>query len=210
MNIGKRIKQTREKLGLTADDLAAALNVDRSTVYRYESSYIEKLPTKVLEPLAKILRTTPAYLMGWEDESDTTLSSQVHTTAIRIPVLGKVVAGIPIEAIEDILDYEDITPEMAASGEFFALKITGKSMEPKFSEGDVVLVRQQSDVDNGDIAIVLINGDAATVKKVKKTPEGVTLIPLNPAFDVLFLSNAEIESLPVTIIGKVIELRAKF
>ena len=68
MNVGKRIKQAREKLGLSADDLAAALDIDRSTVYRYESNFIEKLPTKILEPLAEILKTTPGYLMGWKDD----------------------------------------------------------------------------------------------------------------------------------------------
>ena len=74
MNVGKRIKEAREKLGLSADDLASALGVDRSTVYRYEGSYIEKLPTKILEPLSKILKTTPSELMGWESEDDSVAS----------------------------------------------------------------------------------------------------------------------------------------
>lgn len=86
---------------------------------------------------------------------------------VRIPVLGRVVAGIPIEAVEEILDYEEITPELAATGEFFALKIRGHSMEPRMMEGDVVIVRKQEDVESGDVAIVLVNGNEATVKRVK-------------------------------------------
>lgn len=82
-------------------------------------------------------------------------------------------------------------------------------MEPKISDGDVVIVRKQPDVDSGDIAVVLVNGDAATVQKIKKGPQGVTLIPSNPAYEPLYYSNDEIESLPVTIVGRVVELRAK-
>lgn len=200
MSFGTKLKEIRAMQGITAADLATKLNVSKASMSKYENDIIEP-SFRTLTRMSSLLGVSVDYLL---DRPQDTKKS------VRIPVLGKVVAGIPIEAIEDILDYEDITPEMAASGEFFALKITGKSMEPKFSEGDVVIVRQQPDVDNGDIAIILINGNAATVKKIKKSPEGITLIPLNPAFDVLFLSNAEVESLPVTIIGKVIELRAKF
>lgn len=195
----KKIRELRKRKELTMKQLGELVGVAESTISLYETG--KRQPdTETLSRLADIFNTTVDTLLGREEK----------TTATKIPVLGKVVAGIPVEAVEDILDYEEISPDMASTGEFFALKITGKSMEPKFSEGDVVIVRQQPDVDNGDIAIVLINGNAATVKKVKKSPEGITLIPLNPAFDVLFLSNAEIESMPVTIIGKVIELRAKF
>ena len=83
-------------------------------------------------------------------------------------------------------------------------------MEPKISDGDVVIVRKQDDCENGEIAVVLVNGDEATVKRIKKGPEGLMLIPNNPAYEPMFYSNAEIESLPVSIIGKVVELRAKF
>ena len=130
--------------------------------------------------------------------------------SVLIPVLGDVQAGIPIEAIEDILDYEEITPEMAATGDHFGLRIRGQSMEPRFVEGDVIIVRKQPDVDTGDIAVVLVNGNSATVKKIKKSDAGITLIPLNPAFDPMFYSNQEIIELPVCIIGKIVELRGKY
>lgn len=200
MTFGKRIKELRALHDMTQAELASKLNVSKANMSKYEADKIEP-NLGILKNISALFDVSVDYLLQRPQNSK---------TGIRIPVLGKVVAGIPIEAVEDILDYEEISPDMASTGEFFALKITGKSMEPKFSEGDVVIVRQQPDVDNGDIAIVLINGHAATVKKIKKSAEGITLIPLNPAFDVLFLTNAEIENMPVTIIGKVIELRAKF
>jgi len=123
-------------------------------------------------------------------------------------VLGRVVAGIPIEAVEEILDYEEITPELAATGEFFALQVKGDSMLPKLEEGDVVIVKKQADVETGDIAIVLVNGDEATIKQVKKVTGGIMLYGFNPdVYEPHFYSNQQIEELPVRILGKVIESR---
>lgn len=130
---------------------------------------------------------------------------------VKIPILGEVVAGTPISAIENILGYEEITPEMAATGDFFCLKVKGASMEPKLFEGDLLVVRQQTDVDSNEIAVVLVNGDEATVKQIKKATSGITLIGYNVAvYPPRFYSNQEIQELPVTIIGKVIELRRPF
>ena len=140
-----------------------------------------------------------------EDKTDKPSSP---AKGIRIPVLGKVVAGIPVEAITDIEGWEEIPPKMAAGGEYFALRIKGSSMEPKLLEGDIVIVRKQNDVDNGDTAIVLVNGDEATVKQIKKTDTGIMLVGLNvEVYQPHFYTNKEIEQLPVQIIGKVIESR---
>lgn len=129
---------------------------------------------------------------------------------VRIPVLGRVVAGIPIEAIEEVIDWEEIPQRLAASGKFFALRVCGHSMEPRILEGDVVIVRQQEDVESGDIAIVMVNGDEATVKRVKKQEDGITLIATNTSvYEPHFYSNQEIRDLPVRILGKVVELRGK-
>lgn len=129
------------------------------------------------------------------------------TTGIKIPVLGRVAAGIPIDAIEDVLDWEEIPQSMAANGEYFGLKIKGDSMLPDIKNGDVVIVRRQEQVENGEIAIVLINGDEATAKKVKHTESGIMLIPNNPSFEPMFFSAEEISTKPVQIIGRVVELR---
>lgn len=130
---------------------------------------------------------------------------------VRIPVLGRVVAGIPIEAITDIIDYEEIPAQMAKSGTYFALQVKGRSMEPTLHEGDVVIVRQQPEVENGEIAIVLVNGNDATVKEVKEGPDGLTLIGHNVGvYSPHFYTRDQIESLPIQILGKVVELRRKF
>lgn len=126
---------------------------------------------------------------------------------VRIPVFGSVAAGIPIEAITDIEDYEEITEALAATGEFVALKIKGDSMQPMMLEGDTVIVRVQDTIETGEIAVVMVGGSEATCKKVRRTADGVVLIPLNNAYDPMFYTNAEIESLPVRIFGKVVEMR---
>lgn len=130
---------------------------------------------------------------------------------VRIPVLGRVVAGIPLEAITDIIDYEEIPAQMAKSGTYFALQVKGRSMEPTLHEGDVVIVRQQPEVENGEIAIVLVNGNDATVKEVKEGPNGLTLIGHNVGvYSPHFYTREQIQNLPIRIIGKVVELRRKF
>lgn len=117
-------------------------------------------------------------------------------------------AGIPIEAVEEILDYEEITPGLAATGEFFALQVRDDSMLPKLEKGDVVIVKKQEDVETGDIAIVLVNGDEATIKQIKKVDGGIMLYGFNPdVYEPHFYSNQQIEELPVRILGKVIESR---
>ena len=144
------------------------------------------------------------------DKADLVEPPKEKKNKFVIPVLGRVVAGYPIEAIENIIDYEEISEAMARQGEFFALKIKGDSMEPKFSEGDIVIVRKQENVENGDIAIMLINGDEATIKKFQRFEGGINLIPTNRAYDILTYTNKEIIDLPVRCLGKVVELRAKF
>ena len=137
-------------------------------------------------------------------------SPQLTSKGVLIPVLGYVRAGVPIEAVEEILDYEEISQEQARAGEFFALKIKGDSMEPKISEGDVVIVRKQSTVENGELAVVLVNGDDATVKKFYRSNNGVKLVSTNPKYDPFFYTPTEVDSFPVSVIGRVVELRAKF
>ena len=129
---------------------------------------------------------------------------------VKIPVYGAVAAGIPFDAITDIEDYEEISADMAKCGEYAALRIHGDSMEPRMTEGDVVIVRVQSTIENGETAIVIVNGGESTCKKIKKTPEGILLISTNPKYEPMFYSNKQIEELPVRIFGKVVELRAKF
>lgn len=201
MSIGTRMKERRLQLNKTLEEVGSVVGVSKATIQRYEKGAITNIPSDKIEKIAKALSTTPAFLMGWEDKSN-------RLKGVRIPILGRVVAGIPLEAITDIEGYEEITPKMASLGEYFALKIKGHSMEPQILDNDVVICKCQSDVESGDIAIILVNGDEATCKQIKKSPEGVTLIGFNPVvYPPHFYSNKEIETLPVNVIGKVVELR---
>lgn len=217
MTTAVRMKMRRKELGLSAEYVADKLGYSPATVYRWEKGDIEKIPMDILTPLADILHTTPAYLMGFSDDvsfsispSPTPEAGKAHHRGVRIPVFGDVAAGVPIEATENIVDYEEIEPDLAATGTYFGLRIKGHSMEPRICEGDVVIVRKQEDADAGDVAIVLVNGDSATCKRIKKEASGLTLIPMNPSYDIKHYSSEEIAALPVRIIGKVIELRGKF
>ena len=137
-------------------------------------------------------------------------NAQKKVEAIRIPVIGRVAAGIPIEMVEDVIDWEEIDDATAKLGTIFALSIKGDSMEPRIVSGDVVIVRQQDDAESGDIVIVSVNGDDATCKRLRKYKDGIELVPSNPSYSPIFFSNDEIIAKPVKILGKVIELRGKF
>lgn len=196
-----RIRQLRVAQGMKQSDLANQLNVKANTISNWENekSYPD---LDSLQKMASILETSVDYLLGGNAPN--------KTAGIRIPVLGNVAAGIPIEAITDIVDYEEIDAALAATGDFFGLRIKGSSMEPRMREGDVVIVRKQDTAETGDTVVVLVNGDSATVKKIKYGSDGISLIPTNPAYDVQFYSAADVERLPVRVIGKVVELRAKY
>lgn len=192
----------RKEKGLTQKDVADHLGISRQAYANYEAQNREP-DINTLKLLSEFFGVTIDYILGNEN-------SRSKTKGIKIPVYGTVAAGIPMEAITDIEDYEEISEDLARTGEFAALKIKGDSMEPRMMEGDVVIVRIQNTIENGEIAVVMVNGDAATCKKIKKTPEGVMLVPLNPSHEPMFYSNKDIEQLPVRIFGKVVELRAKF
>ena len=200
-SIGERIKEARKSAGLTQLELAKKTELSRSYIgdiekdrYNPSVSTLQLIATATNTPLEDLLPSTK------------TVSPTGR--GVRIPVLGRVVAGIPLEAVEEILDYEEITPELAATGEFFALQVKGDSMLPKLEEGDIVIVKKQADVETGDIAIVLVNGDEATIKQVKKVTGGIMLYGFNPdVYEPHFYSNQQIEALPVRILGKVIESR---
>lgn len=163
---------------------------------------ISKLPYDRAVVVAKYLNVPLHLLLGSPDPES--------APSGWIPVLGRVAAGVPIDAIEYIEDYEQISPDLAGTADYIGLRVRGDSMEPRIVDGDVVIVKLQPNCDNGDTAIVLVNGEEATIKRIKKSPEGVLLIPNNPAYEPVFYSNREIATLPVTIIGKVVECRAKF
>lgn len=201
----KRLSEMMQRENINQVELSRIIGVSESTVGKW--ILCKSMPRMgIIQKLADHFHVGKSYFL-----EETSKDSSPTGRGVRIPVLGRVVAGIPIEAVEEILDYEEITPELAATGEFFALQVKGSSMEPTLRDGDVVIVKKQPTVDSGDIAIVLVNGNDATVKEIKESPAGITLIGHNVAvYTPHFYSNHDIESLPIQIIGKVVEMRRKF
>lgn len=193
------IKDLRLKKGITQSELAMLCGVHQTAVSQWEKG--RTLPDKsTLIKLSDIFGVSIDILMN---------KSPVATSN-SIPVLGYVRAGLPIEAIENVIEYIDISSEMAARGEYFGLKVVGDSMSPRICQDDIVIVHKQNYIENGEIGVVLINNLDATVKKVIKNGTGLTLIPFNNEYEPLVFTAEEIVTLPVTIIGKVVELRCKF
>lgn len=202
----KNLRNARKKARLSQSELAQMVGLSQSQYSNWERGY-STIDNHQLLRLAEILNVSVEYLV---DDSVTNPHS-ARATGIRIPVLGSVAAGMPIEAIQDIVDWEDIPDVMARTGEFFGLKIKGRSMEPRIMQGDTVIVRRQGDVSSGEIAIVLIDGEEATCKKVTKHPGGgLSLVAFNTAiYPPRFFTPEEVRDLPVSILGKVVELRGK-
>lgn len=204
---GDKLYELRKSRELTLDELSEKLNnlsdykVSRSAISRWENGKTEPSAT-AMSLYAKLFNVDMNSLLNIDKKS--------HLKGVKIPVLGKVAAGIPIEAVEDIIDYEEIPEEMAKSGEFFGLEIQGNSMYPRIFEGDVVIVKKQSTADSGDIVIALINGEDGICKQLYKYKDHIELRSFNPMYKPLVYSNEDISSLPVSIIGKVVELRGKF
>ena len=196
------LKQARKEKGLSQIEVSQIIGLSQPQYSAWENGK-SKIDNISLSRLAKLFDVSADYLLGADDPS--------KSKGVRIPVLGDVAAGIPIEAVENIIDWEEISQEMASTGEYYGLRIKGSSMEPRIRDGDVVIVRQQEDADTGDTAVVLVNGESATVKRIKKEPDGgLWLLPNNPAYDPQHYSPTEVAEKPVRIIGKVVELRGKF
>lgn len=127
-----------------------------------------------------------------------------------IPVLGRVAAGYGKEAVEEVIGQIEISPALAAKGDYFGLLIKGDSMIPTLYDGDTVIVQRVDDAESGDLVIALVNGHDATCKRLQKYAEGIALIPQNPVYEPMRFTKSEIDTTPVKILGKVIEMRRKF
>lgn len=196
------LKEIRKRNGLTQQQVANKLGINQQSYARCENVDIKTISPERLIELAKILNTNVETILG--------LNQNKKQNGIQIPVLGTIPAGIPIEAIEEILDYEEIPQSMAQKGDFFGLKVRGDSMAPRIQNGDIVIVRKQETAESGDICVVMVNGFDATLKQIKRDYNGISLVPFNPDYKPMFYSNKDIEELPIKIIGKVVELRGKF
>jgi len=202
---GDNLRKAMEKAEINATELSEKTGISKSTISRYLSGgYIAK--QKNLLKLSLALHVEPKFLF-----SDAVEELDANLKVYSIPIVGKVVAGTPIDAIENITDYIRVTNPAAADGSYYALHVTGASMEPEMREGDLVIVHKQDYFDSGDICIVLVNGDEATVKKVIKSDQGITLIGFNATvYPPHFYNVRQVEELPVRVIGKVKEVRRSY
>lgn len=206
--IKDRLIQILREKNITPKELSEKTGIPKSSISQYMSGYAKPKQDRIYL-ISKALDINPTWLLGYDVNIN--IEKQTEDIGIKIPILGTVIAGIPVTAVEDIIGYEEISEKMARCGDYFALEIKGDSMEPKMSKGDIVIVKQQNTVENGQIAIVLVNGDEATVKKVRFRDNGIELIAFNSCvYEPHFYSAKEIDELPVKIIGRVVELRAKF
>lgn len=202
-----RLKELRQKNRIKQKDIAVMLDVTAGAVSQWESGRVN-IDWRYATILAEKFNVTPEYLLGETDTLDDMKSAQ---SAIRIPVLGTIRAGIPVAAIEDVDDWEEITAALAKTGEFIALRVKGDSMLPDIKDGDIAIIRRQETIESGQIAVVIVNGDEATIKKVRISPDGIMLIGLNTAvYEPHFYSKEEVAELPVRIYGRLVEVRRKF
>lgn len=211
MKIGERIQARRKALGLSVDELAELLGKNRATIYRYEGGDIEKLPTTILEGLARALRTTPSYLMGWEDEPappepNGRLLDQSHI--YMIPVYETVSAGFGAYADDHVTRYEPVylSSEREAR-ETIAITVKGDSMYPKIEEGDLVVVHQQDYFENGDIVVAVVVGDGeGFVKRAFQSSGKLSLESINPSYPPMTFSGAQVETVRIMgVVRKIIK-----
>lgn len=206
----------RNEKKYSQETMAKKLCVSKSTIAMWETG--KRLPSPELyEQIADYFNVDIDYLYGrtdirkkihYDNQGNEYVLTQL-SKGVTINVLGRVAAGIPIEAIENIIDTEEISEQLASTGEFFGLQIHGDSMEPRMYENDVVIVRKQDDAESGDIVIAMVNGNDATCKRLMKYAGSIALLSLNPKYEPMVYTEEEIETMPVRIIGKVVELRGK-
>ncbi len=199
-------KRLCQEHGTTPSNVAEAIGGGRSSTTQWKNGSVPQ--GKKLQKIADYFDVSVDYLLGKTDELPSKPSAESY--AKRIPVVGDVAAGIPIEAIQEWDDWEDIDKRQFPAPEYIALKIHGDSMEPDIRNGDRVIVECGNPCRTGDYAIVIVNGSEATCKKIQFMPDGIRLISLNPDYGPMIYTSAQVQELPVRIFGKVVEVRRKF
>lgn len=203
----------RKAKGLTQEEVGAKLGISGAAVSRWEKG--KSFPDMAIAgEVAKLYGCTIDDLTRGEVAKPIKeieyVPSDRSKRFIRVPILGRIPAGIPIEAIEDVEDWEDFPVDDTIQGRrYFGLKVKGDSMEPEYRDGDVIIVQQQEDCHSGDDCAVMVNGDDATFKRVRLHESGLTLQPLNNRYEPQYYSAQQVQSLPVRILGVVVEIRRK-
>ena len=176
MDRGQKIRDLRESLGMSQTELAKRVKTTKQNIYKYETGIITNIPSDKVELLSRVLGVSPAYLMGWEERTLESIGAVPYNPTHKIPILGRISAGLPLYADEHIEGY--IYTELNHGGEYFALRVQGDSMNNrKIDDGDIVIIKRQPEVENGEIAVVLVDGDDATIKQFFQEGATVMLVP---------------------------------
>jgi len=177
------------------------------------------MPMEYLQIIAADLGTTPEYLLFETDNPSVMMKNDsnvrgfsMERSVVQIKVYGTIPAGIPVEAVEDIIDTEEIPASwLSGDREYFALQVHGDSMYPQYLEGDVVIFLKTDTCETGDDCVVYVNGQDATLKRIKRYEDGsLSLCPLNTSYSPCTFTAKQVQELPVTIGGVAVELRRKF
>lgn len=205
MTIGKRIKDLRNRMGMSQVAFADKINVSKQSLYKYENDIITNIPSDKIEAIAKLCDVSPAYLMGWSDDITTLASNIIPIPKTKkVPLLGTIACGEPILAVENVADYVDMDADTHAD---FALRCKGDSMiNARIFDGDIVYIRKQETVENGEIAAVLIDDteseSEATLKRYYNEGDRIRLSAENPMYKDQTFHGENMNS--VRVIGKAV------
>lgn len=205
MTVGDRIRQVRQEQDVTQQELADYIGVSKQAVYKYENNIVTNIPTDKVDAIAKRLKVSPAYLMGWEEQPEPKKPTippgfEPMPKMDWVPLVGRIARGTPITAEENVEQMVCVPSRWHST---FTLTCKGDSMEPRIHDGDLVAIRSQPEVEQGEIAAVRI-GDEATLKHVYLHENFIELRPENPAFESIILTKEEMNT--VVIEGKAVGL----
>lgn len=193
MSLYERIVALAAEKGVSLRKAELAMGMSNGTL----GSWRKKVPKyTTLQRVAEYFNVSVDYLTGNSERKE-------REKPTMVPVYGAIPAGIPLEAISDVVDYEEISEDLALRGQYFGVRVKGESMEPELRSGDVLIVRCQPEAESGDIVVAGVNGDEACVKKLVMVDGKVILQPLNPAFPPIVAPD-------VRIYGKAVEVRRRF
>ena len=203
--LSSKLKSLRKSKGITLEALARAIGTSKQTIHRYENGVITNIPPEKIEAIAEALGTTPSDLMGWSSGEYSAFNNISEIRVKRLPLIGEIACGKPIYADEQ---HESFVSAEGSLDADFCLRASGDSMlGARIYDGDIVFIRAQNSVDNGEIAAVIIN-DEATLKRVYFFPDEEKLIlsPENPKYAPLVYVGRELES--IKIIGKAVAFQS--
>lgn len=208
----QRLSQLIRNSNYILADMEEAVGKKAATISRYASGEIKGVKRDTIVKLANFFNVSPAWLAGLSNEKySNNKIDKLGNTVVPINVLCTVKAGYDYLAQENIIGTIDVETKLVGNGDdYFALKVKGDSMSPAIIEDDIVIIKKQDDFENGDIVVAIINGDEATIKKGKKSSTGILLQPFNANYEPLIFTYDEIESIPVTIVGIVKQLKREF